>query len=127
LSEAEDADSPTLHEALPLIDPDDGLVGIVTYGDLLRAMTQDKGDASVIEVGTTDLVVGYRDERIFEAAIRMASDDIEQLLIVSRDDPSELVGLLDSQNLMTSALRQLEEEQVREEGKFTSFRNYLPR
>jgi CIC family chloride channel protein len=127
LSDAEDADSPTLHEALPLIDPDEGLVGIVTYGDLLRAMTQDRGDASVIEVGTTDLVVGYRDERIFEAAIRMASDDIEQLLIVSRDDPSELVGLLDSQNLMTSALRQLEEEQVREEGKFTSFRNYLPR
>jgi CIC family chloride channel protein len=127
LSNAEDADSPTLHEALPVIDPEDGLVGIVTYGDLLRAMTQDRGDASAIEVGTTDLVVGYRDERIFEAAIRMASDDIEQLLIVSRDDSSELVGLLDSQNLMTSALRQLEEEQIREEGKFTSFRNYLPR
>jgi CIC family chloride channel protein len=121
-----DDSSPTLHEALPLIDPDDGLVGIVTYGDLLRAMTQDKGDESVIEVGTTDLVVGYSDERIFEAAIRMASNDIEQLLIVRRNDSSELVGLLDSQNLMTSALRQLEEEQVREKGKLGSLQNYLP-
>jgi CIC family chloride channel protein len=119
--------SPTLHEALPLIDPDDELVGIVTYGDLLRAMTQDKDDATVLEVGTTDLVVGYPDERIFEGAVRMASNDIEQLLIVSRNDSAELVGILDSQNLMTSALRQLEEEQVREEGKLGSFRDYLPR
>lgn len=127
LSDVEDEDTPTLHEALPLIDPDDGLVGIVTYGDLLRAMTQDKDDATVKEVGTTDLVVGYPDERIFEGAIRMASNDIEQLLIVGRDDSSQLVGLLDSQNLMTSALRQLEEERVREEGKLGTFRNYFPR
>lgn len=122
-----DSNAPTLHEALPLVDPDDGLVGIVTYGDLLRAMTRDKGDATVLEVGTTDLVVGYTDERIFEGAVRMASNDIEQLLIVRRDDSSELVGLLDSQNLMTSALRQLEEERVREEGKLGSFSHYLPR
>ncbi len=113
----QDPTEPTLHEALPIVDPEDGLVGIVTYGDLLRAVVTGNEDTTVEEIGTTDLVYGYPDEKVFEAAIRMASNDVEQVPVVSRDDKTELLGLLDSQNLMTSTMRQLEEEQVREEGK----------
>jgi H+/Cl- antiporter ClcA/CBS domain-containing protein len=114
-------DDRTLHEALPIVDDEDGLVGIVTYGDLLRSVVRDDGESAVRDVGTSDLVFGYPDERVFEAAVRMASNEVEQLPIVRRDDSSELLGLLDSQNLMTSALEQLKEEQVREEGKFSVF------
>jgi CBS domain-containing protein len=115
-------DDRTLHEALPIVDDEDGLVGIVTYGDLLRSVVRDGGESAVREVGTSDLVFGYPDERVFEAAVRMAANEVEQLPIVRRDDSSELLGLLDSQNLMTSALEQLKEEQVREEGKLSVFK-----
>ena len=114
----------TLHEGLPIIDPEEGLVGIITYGDLLRTVAHDGEDTTVIEVGTTDLVTGHPDEQVFEVAVRMASNDVEQLPILDRDDGG-LVGLIDSQNLMTSAMRQLEEEQVREEGKVDFDRGLL--
>lgn len=113
--EIDDDTTPTLHEALPIVDPDAGLVGIITYGDMLQAVTQTDSEITVLDAGTTDLILGYPDERSFEAAVRMATNDLEQLPIVDPDDERKLLGLLDSQNLMTSALRQLEEEQVRGE------------
>lgn len=91
-------------------------MGIVTYGDLLRASANDGAEITVAEAGTTDLVAGHPDEQLFEAAVRMSSNDLEQLPIVDRDS-GDLLGLVDSQNLMTSAMRQLEDEQVRETGK----------
>lgn len=91
-------------------------MGIVTYGDLLRASANDGAEITVAEAGTTDLVAGHPDEQLFEAAVRMSSNDLEQLPIVDRDS-GDLLGLVDLQNLMTSAMRQLEDEQVRETGK----------
>lgn len=105
--------TPTLHEALPIIDTENGLVGIITYGDMLQAITQNESEMTVMDAGTTELIVSYPDERSFEAAVRMASHDLEQLPVVDPDDETELLGLLDSQNVMTSALDQLEKEQVR--------------
>lgn len=105
----------TLHEGLPIVDPDEGLVGIVTYGDLLRASARDGAETTVAEAGTTDVVAGYPDEQLFEVAVRMSSNDLEQLPIVDRAS-GDLRGLIDSQNLMASAMRQLEDEQVRGTG-----------
>jgi CIC family chloride channel protein len=106
----------TLHEGLPIIDSEGSLVGIITYGDMLRAIAHNGEDTTVAEAGTTDIVVGHPDEQLFEVAVRMASNDLEQLPIIDRAN-GDLLGLTDSQNLMTSAMRQLEDEQVREEGK----------
>lgn len=111
----------TVHDGFPIVDSGGELVGVITYGDLVRAIARGDGDRTVTDVGTTDLIVGYPDERLFETVIRMAEADIEQLPIVPRDDEVELVGVLDSQNLMTSALRQLDDERVREEGRLSSY------
>lgn len=115
-----DADR-TIHDAFPVVDADGSLVAIVTYGDLVRALARDEGHRTVGQVATGDLVVGHPDERLFDAVVRMADHGIEQLPIVPRDDETELAGLLDSQDLMTTALRKLEEENVREEGHLSRF------
>jgi CIC family chloride channel protein len=120
----EDTTELTLHEGLPIVDAETGLIGIITYGDMLRAVTQNGEDTTVAEAGTTDIVSGYPDEQVFEAAVRMAANDLEQLPIIDRDGGG-LVGLIDSQNLMTSSILQLEEEQVREEGKVDFERGLL--
>lgn len=109
----EPATAPRVHEGLPIVDPEEGLVGIITYGDMLRAMARDEPETTVMDAGTTELIFGYPDERSFEAVVRMASHDLEQLPVVDYDDETELLGVLDSQNVMTSALDQLEREQVR--------------
>lgn len=57
---------------------------------------------------TDELVVGHLDERLFDAVVRMADHDVEQLPIVDRDDDTELLEWLDSQDHMTTALRKLE-------------------
>lgn len=115
LALGEDADR-TVHEGLPVIDTDGALVGIITYGDVVRALVADDRKVSVESAGTTDLVVGYPDERLFDVVVRMAENDVEQLPIVDPDDPDELLGLVDSQDLMTSALRRFQEETERERG-----------
>ena len=111
----------TLHDGFLIVDDDDELRGIITYGDMVRAIVREADEQSVAECGTTDLVVGYPDERLFEGVVRMAEHDIEQLPVVARGTESELLGLLDTEDLMTSALRQLEEEQVREEGHLSRY------
>lgn len=116
----EDSDR-TIHDGFPIVEPDGSLVGIITYGDVVRAIARDQEHRPVSELGTGNLVVGHPNERLFDAVIRMAEHDIEQLPIVSEDDETELVGWLDSQELMTTALRKLEEEQVREEGRLSGY------
>ncbi|QKY22080.1 CBS domain-containing protein (plasmid) [Halolamina sp. CBA1230] len=111
----------TIHDGFPLVDSDGDLTGIVTYGDLIRAIARDQEDRPVGGFGTRDFVVGYPDERLFDAVVRMAEHDIEQVPIVNRDDEEDLVGWLDAQDLMTSALQKLEEEQVREEGRLSGY------
>lgn len=115
----------TIHDGFPIVDSDGSLVGIVTYGDLVRSIAREQADQTVGELGTKELVVGHPDERLFETVVRMAENDIEQLPIVPRGDETELIGWLDSQNLMTSALRQLDEERVREEGRLSGYVNLL--
>lgn len=121
---AEDSER-TIYDGFPVVDSDGSLVGIITYGDLVRAIARSEEERPVGELATTELVVGYPDERLFEPVVRMAEHDIEQLPIVSRDDETELIGWLDSQHLMRSALRQLDEERVREEGRLSGYINRL--
>lgn len=119
---AEESDQ-TIHDSFPIVDSDGTLMGIITYGDMVRAIARNEANQTVAELGTSELIVGHPDERLFETVVRMAENDIEQLPIVPREDETELIGLLDSQDLMTSALHQLDEEQVREEGRLSRYIN----
>lgn len=115
----------TLHDGFPIVDSDGTLVGIITYGDMVRAISRNEDERTVEEIGTTDLVVGYADEQLFNGVVRMANADIEQLPIVSRETETELVGFLDTEDMMTSALQRLKEEQEIEEGRLSRYTNLL--
>lgn len=107
------------HEALLILDNAGKLCGIVTRGDLLRALEQDSsGTMTVQEAGTTQLVVTYPDELISEAAAKMLRYDIGRLPVVDRADPREAVGYLGRSGVMAARLRRLHDEHVREPGWF---------
>ena len=104
-------------QGLPIVDENQRLVGIITRGDVMRALEQGaNGNTTVLEAGSRDLVITYPDEILHDAVTKMLRHDIGRLPVVSRQDHHRLVGYLGRANLMTARLRQLDEEHVRERG-----------
>jgi CIC family chloride channel protein len=106
-----------LTQGLPIIGIDGQLLGIVTQGDLLRALEADpEGKATVLEAGSRSLIVAYPEESAFDALFRMLQNDIGRLPVVSRKNPTEMVGYLNRSSILGAWTRQMEEEGVREHG-----------
>lgn len=103
--------------ALPIVDSAGRLAGIVTQGDLLRALKADpEGKKKVLDAGTQSLVVAYPDESVFAAVSNMLEHNLGRLPVVDRDDPQRMVGYLTRASVMTSWRERLHEEVVREPG-----------
>jgi CIC family chloride channel protein len=103
------------HQALPVVDDDGRLCGIITRGDVVHALEEGAdGDTTVLDAGTRELVVAYEDEVLQQAVVKMLRNNIGRLPVVSREDSRRLVGYLGRAHLMAARLRQLEEEHVRE-------------
>src|SRR5580700_10911302 len=104
-----------LTQGLPIMDKEGKLAGVVTQGDLLRALEADaEGKASVLEAGSRKLIVAYPDESASDALFRMLQNDIGRLPVVSREDPKQMVGYLNRSSILGAWTRQMEEEGVRE-------------
>jgi chloride channel protein, CIC family len=104
-------------QGLAVLDEESKLVGIITRGDVLRAIEQGAdGSTTVLDAGSRRLVVTYPDELLGEAVAKMLRHDIGRLPVVTREDPRRLVGYLGRAAVMAARLRRLEEEQVREQG-----------
>lgn len=105
------------HRQGTLIADDDGkLAGIITRGDLVRALEKAPDGCTVIEAGTQDLIIAFPDEILHEAVTKMVRHDIGRLPIVRRDNPRTIVGYLGRASVMTARLRRHEEEHHREAG-----------
>jgi CIC family chloride channel protein len=105
------------HRALPILDRDQRLVGIVTEGDILRALEADpQGATQVLDAGTRSLVVAHPDERAFDALTKMLLNNVGRLPVVSRADAQHMVGYVNRTSLMASWGHHLEEESLRETG-----------
>ena len=107
----------TRHQAIPIVDEQGRLAGIVTRGDLFRALGQDpSGEATALEAGSSRLLVTYPDELVTDALARMLRSNVGRLLVVDRDDAGRMVGYLGRATILGARLRQLDEEQLREPG-----------
>jgi len=105
------------HRQGTLIAGDDGqLAGIITRGDLVRALEKLPDGCTVVEAGTQDLIIAFPDEILHDAVTRMVRHDIGRLPIVRRDNPRMIVGYLGRASVMTARLRRHEEEHHREAG-----------
>ena len=106
-----------LTQGLPIVSADGKLVGVVTQGDLLRALEQGpNGEMTVLDAGSNHPIVGYPDELAHDAMYRMLQHDIGRLPIVSRENPHQMVGYFNRASLLGAWTRQMEEEGIREHG-----------
>jgi H+/Cl- antiporter ClcA/CBS domain-containing protein len=107
----------TRHQALPIVDEAGRLVGIITRGDVLRALSQEpSSQASVLEAGSARLLVTYPDVLVDDALTTMLRNNVGRLPVVSRDDPTRLVGYLGRATILAARLRRIDEEHTREPG-----------
>jgi len=112
-----------LSRGLPIADTQGCLAGVITQGDVLRALENDSdGRATVLEAGTSPPIVAYSNEFVHDALHRMVRNNVGRLPIVSRDDPKRMVGYFDRSNLLNAWTRQIEEEGVQEHGWFARWR-----
>jgi CIC family chloride channel protein len=104
-------------QALLILDKSGKLVGIITRGDVLRALDKDpSGAMTVQEAGKTHLVVTYPDELVSEAAAKLLRFDIGRLPVVDRTDERKVVGYLGRAAILAARLRRFNDEHVRERG-----------
>ncbi len=105
------------HRALPIVNPDGKLVGIVTQGDILRGLEENPaGDLPVIEVGSRSLIVAYPDESAFDALTKMLVNNVGRLPVVDRKNPEKMVGYINRAAVMACWGTHLHEESWREAG-----------
>jgi CBS domain-containing protein len=99
-----------------IIDDEGNLTGIITRGDVVRALQQN-GDTTVLEAGHRDLIVAYEDELLDDAITKMLRNDIGRLPVVERDNPRHVVGYLGRANILSAHVKQIDEENIRERGR----------
>lgn len=100
-----------------IVDDNKRLTGIVTRGDLLRALEADpSGKMPVLEAGTRALTVTYPDEVLHTAVSKMLRNNIGRLPVVDRNDEKRIVGYIGRPGIMAARLRRWNEEHVREIG-----------
>jgi chloride channel protein, CIC family len=112
-----------LSQGLPIVAGDGRLAGVVTQGDLLRALETDpEGRATVLEAGSDPAIVAYPDELVLDALHRMVRHNIGRLPVVSREDPQRMTGYFDRSNILSAWTRQVEDEGVQEHGWYARWR-----
>jgi len=105
------------HQGMLILDSEGKLVGVITRGDVMRALDADpSGLASVLDSGTRDVVVTYPDEMLHDASAKMLRNNVGRLPVVDREDARRVVGYLGRPGIMAARLRRLDEEHVREPG-----------
>jgi CBS domain-containing protein len=105
------------HRALPILDSDGKLQGLVTQSDLLRSLEKDPGgEATVLDAGTSSLVVAYPEDRIFDAISKMLEHNIGQLPVVDPGERHRMVGYINRSSVIQSWASHFDEESTREHG-----------
>ena len=100
-----------------IMDANQQLAGIITRGDLVRALESfPTGDMSVLEAGKTAVVVAFPDELLHDAITKMLKNNIGRLPVVKRDDPGCAVGYLGRADILKARMRLHEEEESRSQG-----------
>ena len=103
------------HEGLLVVDEKQQLAGIITRGDVVRALAENgHNDITVSAAGSHNVIVTYADELLYEAVSKMVNNNVGRLPVVSRRDPRRIVGYIGRSNLMAGRLRHFEDEYVRE-------------
>ena len=96
------------HQGFPIVDSAGRLVGVLTRRDFIRS-TPDTRLRALIKRPPS---VVYPDMSLRDAADHMVRENVGRLPVVSREDPSRVVGMITRSDLLSAHAARLEDEQV---------------
>src|ERR1035437_9981330 len=100
-----------------IVDDQNQLVGIITRGDIVRALRQNQtAEMTVAEAGSTELTVAFPDETLHAVLTKMLNRDVGRLPVVERNNPTRLVGYLGRAAILSARMRIHEEENILQRG-----------
>jgi CBS domain-containing protein len=99
-----------------LIDDQKRLVGIITRGDLVRALRHNHAEMTVVEAGSRNLIVAFPDEPLHSALSKMLDHNIGRLPVVDRADNTHVLGYLGRAAILSARMKIDEEENLRQRG-----------
>lgn len=101
----------TTHGALPVLDAEQCLVGIVTKNDLKRALTENlKCKITVSEIMSRNPVKLTEENNLNQAIMSLHENNIGRLLIVDKANPQKLIGILTRSDIINfEATREIDE------------------
>ncbi len=100
-------------QATLLLDDENHLTGIITRGDVIRALQHPHAESlTLADIGTRRLVVAYPAEPLHAALARMLDHDIGRLPVVDPAAPARVLGYLGRAAILSARLRLHHEETV---------------
>jgi H+/Cl- antiporter ClcA/CBS domain-containing protein len=98
------------HQAHPVLDENGRLKGIITRGDVIRAIETAPPGATVGDLATTRLVTVCAGDQLHDAILKLLTHDIGRLLVVAGDDSETLIGYLSRRAILSARAKLIEEE-----------------
>jgi chloride channel protein, CIC family len=104
-------------QGILIVDDEGKLAGIISRGDVVKALQRDPaGSAPVSTVGSSELVLAFRDEPLHSVLAKMLKHDIGRLPVVDPHDQKRILGYLGRADILEARLRVYQEEEHREKG-----------
>jgi CIC family chloride channel protein len=95
------------HQGYPVVDDAGRARGVVTRRDLLDPNQPET--ARVGEILKRGLIVVFEDHTLRDAADLMTAENVGRLIVVSRDDPGQLAGIITRSDVLSANARRLHE------------------
>ncbi len=103
-------------QASLVVDTDGVLLGVITRGDVIRAVETAPEGATVLDCSSRCLIVAHPDETLHAALEKMLRHDIGRLPVVDRKAPQRLVGYLGRAHILAARSAKFREETLAEPG-----------
>jgi H+/Cl- antiporter ClcA len=104
-------------QGILIINGQNQLVGIITRGDIVRALRQTQSsEMSVADAGSKNPVLAFPDEPLHVALAKMLNRNVGRLPVVERDNPAKVVGYLGRASILSARMKIHEEENILQKG-----------
>jgi len=94
------------HMGYPVLDEKKELIGVVTFEDIMKVPKEERDKISVSDIAKKKLITAYPDDSVLDAFEKMNVHNIGRILIVDRQNPKKLLGIITRSDIM-HALRRI--------------------
>lgn len=88
------------HMGYPILDEHRQLVGIITFEDVSKVSPSKRSQIQVKGIAHRKLVTVYPNEPVLDAYEKMSEQEIGRILVVDRENPKKLLGIITRTDIM---------------------------